>query len=251
MERKFDNNWILLSGLNFRSVSFEFDHIFPITFSKSGNPLADGKFINEYDLTINNSFEEMNFKAFAEYTMFDDQADYQDNEELNFRVSSVNSIKFLGVPLAIKKEFGYQKLRFSAKGGIEPAIIIKTKIDYERYHQSGFNIEGDRPHYKSNNIGSVEIPRVKVTDLEMISQSKNLKNFQIHGFINIGILHTFKYHTFFLEAEYKRGLTAFSQMNSHTSKSYLINYGFRTGFIKRFKESKVIDMTRPNKILKW
>jgi len=249
VERRLFNNWVWVSGINYHSVSFEYDHIFPIIFSKSNNPTVDGIFLNEYNLEIDNSFEEMNFRATAEYQMFEDEQDYEDQEELNFRVSSVNTIKYLGIPLAVKKEYGYQKLRFTAKGGIEPALIIKTKIDYERYHQSGFYAEGNRPNYKDNRIGSEEMPRVKLKDIEMISQTNNLKNFQLNGFINIGLAHTYKYHTFFLEAEYKRGLFAFSQKNSHTS--YLNNYGFRTGFIKRFKENKRIDLTRPKQILRW
>lgn len=250
IERKISyNNWVWVSGINFHSISFEYDHQFPITFLKTGNPLNDGTFFNQYDLSIDNPFEQMNFIATAEYSMFDDEDDYQDNEELNFRVSSVNSIQYLGLPLAIKKEFGYQKLRFSAKGGIEPALMIQSKIDYNRYHQSGFHVEGNRPNYKSNRIESVEIPRVQLTNLEVISQTSNLRNFQLNGFVNIGLLHTYKYHTFFLEAEYKRSLSAFSQKKSDAS--YLNNFGFRTGFIKRFEESKVLDLTHPKKIFKW
>lgn len=144
--------------------------------------------------------------------------------------------------MAIKKEFGFKKLKFSMIGGIEPAIIIKKKIDYERYHQSGFYVEGDRPNYKSNRIGSVEIPRVQLTNLEIVSQTNNLNNLQINDFVNVGLAHTYQYHTFFLEAEYKRGLAAFSRKERHTS--YLNNYGFKTGFTKRFKERKVVDMAR-------
>jgi len=249
IERKLDNRWDLVGGINFHSVSFEYDHIFSITFSKTSDYLVDGNYINQYDLTIDNSFEQMNFIATTEYTMFEDGNDYQDNEALNFRVSSVNTIKYLGVPLAIKKEFGTLKLRFSAKGGIEPAIIIKNNIDYERYHQSGYFIESDRANYKSNKIGSPEIPRAEIINLERISQTNNLKNFQLNGFLNIGLLHTYRYHTFFLETEYKRGFISFSQEGS--PNRFLNNYGFKTGFIKRFEESKVIDMARPKRFFSW
>jgi len=249
IERKLQDNWVWVSGINFHNISFEYNHIFPINFSKSSSPTADGNYINEYNLTIDNSFEEVNFLATAEYNMFEDQNDYEDGEALDFRVSSVNSIRYLGIPLAIKKVFGYQKLNFTAKGGIEPSLIIQTKINYEKYHQSGCYVEGHRPDFTDNRIGSPDIPRVTTTSIEMISQASNLKKFQLNGFINIGLSHTFKYHTFFLEAEYKRGFSAFSQKNNHTS--YLNSYGFKTGFIKRFKESKLIDLTRPKQILRW
>lgn len=250
IERKLDDNWVWVSGVNLHSVSIEYNHLFPITFDKTNSALVDGKFINQYDLTINNSFERINFVGTAEYSILVDGNDYKDGEELNFRVSSVNSIKYLGIPLAIKKEFGYRKLRYSLKVGIEPAMIIKTKMDYKKYHQSGFYVEGDRPDYKTNNrIGSVLIPRARLTNLEVISQTNNLNNLQVNGFVNVGILHTYKYHTFFLEAEFKRGLSRLSKKNTHTS--YLFNYGLRTGFIKRFKENKVIERALPKQKFKW
>jgi hypothetical protein len=242
IERKLENNWIWVSGVNYRSASFENNHIFSIFFDKAISSLVGENYINQYDLTINNSFEQINFIATAEYFMFDDENDYQDKEELNFRISSVNTIKYLGIPLAIKKEFGFKKLKFSMKGGIEPAIIIKKKIDYERYHQSSYFAEGNRPNYKSNKVGSVEIPRVQLTSLEIVSQTNNVKILQINAFVNVGLAHTYQYHTFFLEAEYKRGLSAFSRKETYTS--YLNNYSFKTGFAKRFKERKVIDMVR-------
>lgn len=249
IERKLDDNWIWVSGINFHSVSIAYNHNFPITFDKANSSLIDGKFINQHDLTINNSFEHLKFIGTAEYTILVDENDYRDGEELNFRVSSVNTIKYLGIPLALKKEFGHRKLRFSFKGGIEPAMLIKTKMDYRKYHQSGFYVEGDRPDYKTNKIGSLPIQRAKLSDLEIVSQSSNLQKVQVNGFLNAGLLHTYKYHTFFLEAEFKRGITKLSQKNTHTS--YLFNYGFRTGFIKRFKENKVIDMVRPKQNFNW
>ncbi|MFK7771459.1 MAG: hypothetical protein AB8F94_04935 [Saprospiraceae bacterium] len=249
IERRLDDNWVWVSGINYHSVSIEYNHNFPIIFDKKNSSSIDGKFINQYDFTINNSFEHLKFIGTAEYTIMVDENDYQDGEQLNFRVSSVNTIKYLGIPLALKKEFGHRKLRFSLKAGIEAAMMIKSKIDYNKYHQSGFHVEGRRPDYKSNRIGSIPIQRAKLSDLEIISQSNNLQKLQINGLVNVGLLHTYKYNTFFLEAEFKRGMSRLAQKDTHTS--YLFNYGLRTGFIKRFKESKIYNMPTPKQKFKW
>ena len=79
--------------------------------------------------------------------------------------------------------------------------IIKKKIDYERYHQPSYFAEGNRPNYKSNKVESVEIPRIQLTNLEIVSQTNNLNNLQINAFVNVGLAHTYQYHLFFLEAE--------------------------------------------------
>lgn len=249
IERKLDDNWVWVSGINYHSVSIEYNHNFPIIFDKKNSALLDGKFINQYDLTINNSYEHLKFVGTAEYTILVDENDYDDGDELNFRVSSVNNIKYLGIPLALKKEFGHRKLRFSIKAGIEAAMLLKSKIDYNRYHQSGFHVEGDRPDFKPNRIGSIPIQRVKLSDLEIISQSNNLQKVQVNTLVNVGLMHTNKYNTFFLEAEFKRGITRLSQKN--TNNSFLVSYGLRTGFIKRFKENKINNMPTPKQNFKW
>lgn len=248
IERKLENGWILISGVNYHSTTFEFEHNFPITFTKTGSPIVDDNFINEYDLTFENAFECTNFKATVEYEMFENEDDYVDGESLEFKVASTNNLQFIGVPLALRKEFGHSKLKFSAKIGVEPAVLVKSNMDYSKYQQSGYRVEGDRPNYQSNRVGSEEMPRVTLTNIEIISTELNLNDFQLNSFLNIGLLHTFKYHTFFLEAEYKRGLVAFSE--TETGSSYFNSFGFKTGFIKRFKESKVIDMSR-KRFLGW
>lgn len=249
IERRLEDNWVWVSGINYHSVSIEYNHNFPITFDKTNSNLIDGKFINQHELTINNSFEHLKFIGTAEYTIMVDENDYRDGDELNFRVSSVNSIKYFGVPLALKREFGHKKLKMSIKAGIEPALMINSKMNYQKYHQSGFYVEGDRPDYKTNRIGSIPIQRAKLANLEIISQSNNLQKVQVNGFANIGLMHTFKYHTFFLEAEFKRGVTRLSQKNTNTS--YLFSYGLKTGFIKRFKENNNNNMPTPKQNFKW
>lgn len=245
VEKRMDNNWFLTIGVNYHKLSMEYDYKIPIHFTNSSTPNSDGKIINEYDLKLNNSFERIEMTALAEYTFFHDGNDYVDQEQLDFRIRSVNRIAYLGIPLSIKKEFGYRKLRFTSKGGLELAALINSKIDYDYYHQSGMYIEGDRENYKYRGEESV---RVELKELNIENQLSYLQLFQLNGFISIGFVHSHKYHTFFMDCEYKRSLTSFSQKNK---TSYLQSIGLRSGFIKRFAGSRLIDRSRRQPKFNW
>ncbi len=248
-ERKLIDKWIFVGGINFHKVSIAYKQNFPIIFNKNNNSSVGNKFTNQHELTINNTFEQLKFIGTVEYTILADENDYQDGDELNLGVSSVNTINYFGVPIALKKEIGYGKLRLSLKAGIEPAVVVKSKNNYQKYHQPGFYVEGSRPDFETNRIGSIPIQRAKLSDLEIIFQANNLRAVQLNGFFNIGLLHTYKYYTFLLEAEFKRGALKLSQNNIHSS--HLYSLGFKTGFIKRFKENKVIDLSRRKFRFKW
>lgn len=246
IERRMENNWTWESGINFHGVSFEYDHQTPVYFDKNTTPNSDGKIRNEYHIELDNMMEKINISASARYTMFEDGNDYANGDELNFRTRSMYSIQYLGIPLSVKKGFGNRRLRFTTGFGIEPTILLKSKVDYEYYHQSGFAIEGNQPDFKHR---LEEYPRVELENVSINSISKNLKDFQVNGFINLGFVHTYKWHSFFMEAEIKRGLTAFSKKSDFTS--YLNSVGVKVGVIKRFEESKVIDMVNPRKLFRW
>lgn len=245
-ERRLDNSWFLMTGLNYHGVSFEYDHQTPVLFSDSFEQSKDGALVNEYNLEINNTFESYNIKAKVEFNLFEDGNDYEDGEELNFRIRAVKSARYLGIPIALKKELGVSGLKISLKAGLEPAMLIHSEVDYNTYHQSGFAVEGDRENYKYR---LDEFERVELLSLEFENHRKNLKNYVVSGLLNVGLAHSFKYHTFFLEGEWKRGLTNFSEQNDNYN--FLQSFGIRTGFIKRFKESKVLNLARPKVIFNW
>jgi len=246
VERKLRDRWVWVSGVNYRGISFELDQSQPVYFEKSNAVNTDGAIENNYEVEFDNAFEKLNVKANGSFWMLEDGEDYEDGEELNFRVRSVNRAQYVGIPLGIKKEVGQGWLRFTTKIGLEPALLVNSGTDYQEYHQLGFHLEGEREDLKKR---GVVYPRMRMSNLEIMSTESNLKFFQLNGFFNMGLAHTYKYHTFILEAEWKRGFKAFSQKEDHTS--YLQSLGVKVGFIKRFKESKILDLTQPKKIFRW
>ncbi len=245
VEKRNNNNWYLSAGVNYHQLSLEYDYKIPIYFYQSPLPNSDGNLLNEYDIVVNNSFERIKMTALAKYTLFDDGNDYENGEELDFRIRSVNRIAYIGIPMSIKKEFGYNRLRFTAKVGMEPAYLTQSKIDYDYYHQSGMSIEGKRDNYKYR---GEEYLRVELKEINIQDQINYLQDFQLNGFFTIGLIHSYKYHSFFLDTEYKRSLTSFSHRNK---TSYLQSIGLRTGIIKRFAGSRVIDRSRKRPQFNW
>lgn len=244
-EKRMNNNWYLNFGINYHQLSLEYDYKIPIFFDKTGLIDSENIVHNKYEMVLNNSFERLELSAIAEYTLFNDGNDYKNGAQLDFRVRSVNRIAYIGIPVSLKKEFGNRRLRFTTKVGIEPAGLIKSKIDYNYYHQSGMHIEGSKENYKYR---GEEFSRVELKELDIKNQISYLQIFQVNGFLNIGFIHSYKYHSFFMESEFKRSLTSFSQRNT---TSYLQSLGFRTGVIKRFAASKVIDMSKRRPKFNW
>ena len=245
VEKRTNNKWYFSYGVNYHQLSLEYDYKIPIHFSKTNNLNSDNPILNEYDLRLNNSFERIDMTAVAAFTLFHDGNDYEDGEALDFRIRSVNKIAYIGIPISIKKELGVGRLRFTTKVGMEPAYLIKSKIDYNYYHQSGMYIEGKRENYKYRGEESL---RVELKELDIKSQINYLQDFQVNGFLTIGLIHSYKYHSFFLDTEYKRSLSSFSHRNK---SSYLQSIGFRTGILKRFAGSRVIDRSRKRPQFNW
>lgn len=248
IERKLENasNFILVTGFNFHSVSFEYDYQTPITFTEGGAINSEGQILNQFDLTINNPFERISLNATTAFTKYNDGNDYAEGDTLNFRMQSVNRATYFGIPIAMKKEFGYKVLKFTLKAGVEPAMLLKSEVDYNYYHNFGFSVRGDRDNYEYR---GKEYERVELLEVEPTERVKNTENFQANAFLNVGFVHYYKYHTFFIEAEVKRGLLAFSSGSDYNPN--LQSIGVKVGFIKRFTESGVIDMARPRKFFRW
>lgn len=245
VEKRTNNKWYFSYGINYHQLSLEYDYKIPIHFSKSNSPNSDGSILNEYDLLLNNTFEKIDMTAQAEFTLFNDGNDYEDGEALDFRIRSVNKIVYIGIPVSIKKEFGNGRLRFTTKVGMETAYLIKSKIDYNYYHQSGMHIEGKRENYKYR---GEESARVELKEMNIKNQINYLQDFQVNGFITFGLIHSYKYHSFFLDTAYKRSLSSFSHRNK---TSYLQSIGLRTGIIKRFAGSNTINMSKKRPQFNW
>ena len=101
-ERRLLNNWYLLIGINYHHLSLEYDYEVPVTFDHSFPPNQDGVVINNYPLDLDNSFERIQLVAETEFFTYEDGNDYEDGDSLNFRISSVNKLSFIGIPMQMK-----------------------------------------------------------------------------------------------------------------------------------------------------